>query len=298
MAAVIPAAIMAAGMAASAGATAYAASQTPDAPDYAAANREGVLADIETLPLRKMIEAAAKLGTKVEYKDPKTGQTIKADFTGFGDVDQARGQLEFSKESAETMAKLALDLQTKYGDQYIEARLKELEASDPVGFALRKKYGETVSAELDNGYELAPGMREEVVQAERAAQAARGNILGQSSGAVEAMQTGNAAFRLYQQRLANAAAFLSGTTPVAQFGQIAGAQQGAVPVTPLAVQQGATLNANAGAAGAAYAQQNYQNQVQNNPWLNFAQELGGIGTGVTGIGAMYGVDQSIKKWGR
>ena len=36
----------------------------PETPDYAAANREGIFTDIETLEVRKKIEAAAKLGTR------------------------------------------------------------------------------------------------------------------------------------------------------------------------------------------------------------------------------------------
>ena len=34
----------------------------PAAPNYAEANREGIMADIRTLPARKAIEAAAKMG--------------------------------------------------------------------------------------------------------------------------------------------------------------------------------------------------------------------------------------------
>ena len=49
----------------------------PPPPDYAAANREGVLTGVELLPLQKQIEAAAKMGTKISYKDPRTGETIQ-----------------------------------------------------------------------------------------------------------------------------------------------------------------------------------------------------------------------------
>jgi hypothetical protein len=272
------------GMALAAGATAYSASQTPDSPDYAAANREGVLADIETLPLRKLIERAAMMGQKVEYTDPKTGEKTTADFTGFGDIDKARAQMQYGAESSDKMAQLVLGLQEKYGSKYIEQRLKELEQSDPVGFALRKQMGESVSGELAQGFKLAPGMAEQVQQSERAAQAARGNLLGQSSGAAEAMQTGNAAYRLYQQRLANASAFLSGTTPTAQFGQISGAQQGAAPVMPQAIQQGISQNQNAGAMGYQAAQWGYQQQLENNPWMNFAGQVSGVGTGAASSG--------------
>lgn len=277
-----------AGLALAGAGAAVASSQTPDSPDYAKATREGYLADIETLPLRKMIESAAKMGTKVTYKDPKTGKDVTADFTGYGDADQSRAQLKFTEESADAMAKMALGIQEKYGADFIAARLKELEQSDPVGTALRKKLGDTITADLDAGYGLPKGLEDQIVQSERSAQAARGNILGRSSAAAEAMKTGDAAFRLYQQRLANASSFLSGTTPVAQFGQISGAQQGAVAVQPMAMQQGMTLNQNAGMQSAAYAQQNYQNEVANNPWLNLAGQLSGAGTQMgANIGSAY-----------
>jgi hypothetical protein len=341
------------------GATAYAASQTPGAPDFAAANREGVMADIETLPLRRMIEQASRLGTSVlkegytvrqvsqdasvtaaqtrlseleaklkdtpnelpGAKDPakpwqsqpakpnpeydtlqsqltqakadltaaltKAGTTgqltpqyydakgnpvskndaLLADFTGFGDIDLARKGLEFQTESADKTAGAMLAVQQKYGPEFIAQRLKELELSDPEGFKLRKDMGVKVAAELEQGYKLAPGMREEVEQATRAAQAARGNVLGAAPAAAEAMEVGNAGFRLWQQRLANASSFLSGTTPVAQFGQISGGQAGAAPFAPQNITAGIGVNQNAGQQGAQFAQQSYNAQLSApNPW--------------------------------
>ena len=61
----------------------------PKPPDYAAATREGVEADIESLPVRKLIEAAARQGTKVTYTD-MSGKEKTVDFTGFGDADMRR----------------------------------------------------------------------------------------------------------------------------------------------------------------------------------------------------------------
>lgn len=270
----------------------------PGAPDYAQANREGVMADIETLPIRRQIEAAARQGTVVEYRDPSTGETRTADFRGLGDIDAARQQLEFSRESADVMAQSQLELQQRYGPEYIRQRLEELKLSDPIGFALREQMGQAVTDELAQGSRLSPEMADQVRQSTRAAQAARGNIMGDANAAVEGMEVGNAGFRLFQQRLANAASFLSGTTPVAQFGQIAGAQQGAAMFNPVAAQPvGSTVNPNAGAAGANFAMQSYQQQSQNvfnanaqNPWPNF---FGGVsGMGLQGAGAAAG-----RRWG-
>lgn len=270
----------------------------PGAPDYAAANREGVMADIETLPIRRQIEAAARQGTVVEYRDPSTGQTRTADFRGLGDIDAARQQLEFSRESADVMARTQLDLQSRYGPEYIRQRLEELKLSDPIGFALREQMGQTVTNELAQGSKLSPEMAEQVRQSTRAAQAARGNVMGDANVAVEGMEVGNAGFRMLQQRLANASSFLSGTTPVAQFGQIAGAQQGAAAFNPVgAAPVGSTVNQNAGAAGANFAMQSYSQQSQNvfaanaqNPWSTF---FGGVsGGGLQAAGGAAG-----RRWG-
>jgi hypothetical protein len=278
--------------AAGAAASAAMAPDAPDAPDYSKANRDAIAADISTLPLRKLIESAAKLGKSVTYTDPSTGEQKTADFTGFGDADQSLATLDAQIKGSDKLAGAALALDQKYGPEYIKQRLAELEISDPVGTALRKKMGTSISTDLDSGYKLAPGMREEVEQATRGAQAARGNILGSAPAAAEAMEVGNAGYRLYQQRLANASAFLSGTTPTAQFGQIAGAQQGATPVAMPQVQQGVGLNANAGAQGASFAQQAYgtqsgiyNTQMANNPWASFFGQVGGVGTSVMAGGA-------------
>lgn len=45
--------------------------EAPTPPDYAAANREGIYADIETLPLRRLIESASSGGRKIQYQTPK-----------------------------------------------------------------------------------------------------------------------------------------------------------------------------------------------------------------------------------
>ena len=234
----------------------------PDPPDYAAATREGVEADMDSLPLRKLIESAARQGTKVTYTD-MDGKEKTVDFTGFGDIDQSRKELDFAEESADRMAKSALNLQQKYGTDFVMQRLKELELSDPQFRKVRDALGKAALEDVELGYKLAPGMRDEVQQATRAAQFARGNVYGAAPAAEEAFEVGNAAFRLRQQRLANAASYLSGTTPVAQFGQIAGAQQGASPFQPMGIRSGIGLDPNAGARSLGLAQGVYNNQFQD-----------------------------------
>jgi hypothetical protein len=276
-------------------AAASASRKSPDAPDYAAASREGVYADLETLPIRRQIEAAAKAGAKVTYTDPATGKEKTADFTGIGDADLSRLQLDYGLESADKIAKASLDLESKYGEETIRQRLKELELADPEGFAIRKEMGAQVKADLEAGKGLDPETYAQVVEAQRAGQAARGNVMGQSSAAAEAFGVGEAGIRLYQQRLANAAAFVSGTSPQAQFSQISGAQQGAVGFNPQAMAGGVGINPNAGAAGASYALGATglnQNAAAYNqaPWQAFLGSIAGAGTEV-------GTAAAVKKWG-
>jgi hypothetical protein len=137
-------------------------------------------------------------------------------------------------------------------------------------------------------------MRREVTEAEQAAQTARGNVLGSGAAAAEALSTGDAAWRMRQQRLANAASFLSGTTPVAQFGQISGAQQGASPFNPMGIQSGVGLNPNAGAQGQQFAMNSYNQQ------MNYAANQQPIGYQLLGMvaGGMGGAfgDYAANNW--
>lgn len=55
----------------------------PSTPDYAAANREGVYADIETLPLRRLIESASAGGKKVSYQSAKQKAQYESDLATY-----------------------------------------------------------------------------------------------------------------------------------------------------------------------------------------------------------------------
>lgn len=211
---------------------------------------------------------APKAGEDVTlYFDPSGNpvsaqEAIQADFTGISDIDQsvaaARAQLGFLDEAAQAQ----LDLQQKYGSQFVQQQLDMLKEADPLGFAIREQMGQKILSE-GFGTNLSDAQRAEVEQATRAAQAARGNLFGAAPAAVEAMQTGDAGYRLQQQRLANASAFLSGQTPQAQFGQISSAQQGAVPTNSFSLLTGVSTNPNAGAQGAQFASNMYSTQSQN-----------------------------------
>ena len=264
--------------------------EKPDPPNVAGANEAGVWADAQTLAVRKLIANAAKFGKKIDLQVPKFDasgnkigvESVTYDFGGYSDVDSTRADLDFAAESADKMAKTMLDVQEKYGPGFVAQRKKELELSDPTGTAVREELGKSALADLERGYALAPGMRREVTEAEQAAQTARGNVLGSGAAAAEALSVGDAAWRMRQQRLANAASFLSGATPVAQFGQLSGAQQGAAAFNPMGVQSGLTLNPNAGAQGQQFAMNSYNQQ------MNYAANQQPIGYQLLGMAAGIG----------
>lgn len=380
------------GVGVSAGIAAANQPDAPEAPDLRAATREGFLADIETLPRRKEIEAAARLGktlfkegyradyvsdafaelsqrnaelpdalnvvrgqigqlenematllssatsqtrlaiqtqyglriaalraeeerlndelnqTQVAlagvdegqpglvYFDPQgrvvsREEAVEADFAGISDIEQsiavARAQLDFLPEAAQAK----LDLQAEFGEKFINQQLSLLQAADPVGFEIRRQMGESILSE-GFGFNLSESQRSEVEQAARSAQAARGNLFGAAPAAAEALQVGDAAFRLRQQRLANAAAFLSGETPQAQFGQISNAQQGAAPAGSFSLIPGVGPNPNAGAIGAQFASniygqqsQNYAVGLQNDPWQSLLGSVSQVGLNLVAQGA-------------
>jgi hypothetical protein len=266
----------------------------PGAPDYGQAAREAIAAQISYLPLQKQIEAAARLGTSVSYTDPLTGQAANADFTGIGDTEQALAALNAQLQGAGQVAGGNLSLQQKYDPQYIAQALANLDQADPTGTALRSQIGAKVSSDLALGTQLSPDMLDQVQQSTRAAQAARGNILGAAPAAAEAMQTGYAGQQLFQQRLANALQFFGGTpSPTAQFGQLPGAAAGPAPTNLIPITAGVTVNPNAAAQGAQFAQQSYgtqagiwANQYANNPWSQF---FGGVSGSALGLAQNYAV---------
>jgi hypothetical protein len=214
-----------------------------------------------------------------------------------------RNQLEFMSESARTIAESQLDVQEEFGERAIQQRLKELELSDPQGTKIRKMLGEEAMKDLEAGYGLGDELRSQVTQSVRGAQAARGNVLGDANAAAEGFALGDAAIRLRQQRLANASSFLSGITPVAQFGAISGAQQGAAGFNPMGIQQGAGLNPNAMALGADFAQASYKQASSNafqsaemNPWNTVLGAVGGAATSAFtgGVGSLMGGGKFFK----
>jgi hypothetical protein len=108
---------------------------TYKAPDIAAANREAVMASIETFPLQREIEAASRIGAKVQvpiYKDGKeTGQFRTVDFKDVSDIAQTRAIGQALADLAPIQAQRQLEAAQQYGTQFAQQRRAELQALDP-----------------------------------------------------------------------------------------------------------------------------------------------------------------------
>ena len=287
----------------------------PPPPDYAAASRDAVLADLNTAPFTQAIDRAAAVGTKITL-DGKT-----YDFTGLGDSD-------YNLSMANKLADAMLEIRRKYGDAYLQTKLEELSLADPEGVGIRKElFGrileqidsprdlslanqtqQGVLDELNKGGRLDPGERRERENFSRGRQVesgiTRGNaaVADETSGLADAsaaaktrrqqaalqfLQSGaspeDLQYRETQQNMANVSNFLQGRTPTAEFQNLSGAQQGAVPfVAPFQGSQ--VVNPNAGPQGAANAQQLYG--IQNNLYQNQANPyLAGLSLGINSFTA-------------
>lgn len=108
---------------------------TYKAPDMAAANREAVMASIETFPLQREIEAASRIGAKVRvpiYKDGKeTGQFREVDFKDVSDIAQTKAIGQALADLAPIQAERELAAAKAYGTQFAQQRRAELQALDP-----------------------------------------------------------------------------------------------------------------------------------------------------------------------
>jgi hypothetical protein len=104
------------------------------APDLAAANRAAVEANAETFPKLRALEAAAKLGRKIEV-DGKI-----YDFRETGDIQVATAFARAAAQIAPELADKQLELAKQFGTQFSEQRRKELEALDPEKFKLYDQF--------------------------------------------------------------------------------------------------------------------------------------------------------------
>ena len=236
----------------------------PPAPDYSDSAAKGIQADISTLPARKIIEAAAKAGTKGSVD--VNGKVIPYDFsqrselkdsqgrsildghgnpimTGTGTLQQQQIELQGMRESADAIAKMSLDIQQRYGKDMNLEQLQRIKEADPVGWEVRQKLAQTTLEELSAGRELGAAAGKQVEASVRGAQSARGNIYGAANIGQEALAKFDAGQRLLTQSI----------------GQ----------------------NANAGGQAAQFASSNYSTYVQgmanqSNPWMEGLGMVAGI----------------------
>jgi hypothetical protein len=292
--------------------------KVPAPPDYAAAAREGVYADLETYPLRYLTEAASRMGGRLVIDGVDYG-----DFTGLGEADTARVM-------SDQMAKTLLDIQRDMGPQFIAQRIEELKQADPQGYQARKDLFDrimagaetspdrplaedlqrTIMGELERAGRLDARQLSEVQQAVRGGQVGRGNYLGNAAVAQEAgavvgasnalrdqqqqkalgfLESGvtpeDVEYRRIQQALANLGAFTEGTTPQAQFQTLSSAGNAAAPFISGGFNQQAT-NPYAGVQGMQNANQIYSGNMnwqanQVNPWMaGISTGLGVVNAGV------------------
>lgn len=292
----------------------------PDVPDPSKGYQAGILADLEALPWRRLIESAAATGDKVTIQLPGRKGPLTFDFSGLG-------QGDFEQRYGDQLAQAMLQLQKDLGPEFVQQRLHELERSDPEGVGMRKRLWDAIRtdlaesrtakrpaaeelqriilSELEKAGELDPRTAQQVSQGVLGKQTALGNYMGNAptteeagalAGATEnqraqrqsqalAFLTSGAtpedvAYRREQQALANLGSFISGETPVAQFGQLSGAQAGIVPF--IGGQPLSGVDPSAGARGIDFAnglysgRLNWANQTAN-PWLaGLTGAIGGV----------------------
>ena len=105
------------------------------------------MTDIDTLPLRRQIEAASAGGTKLTYKDMVTGEEKTADFTGLGEADRAARAAKIMSDQSAAIQKDQLALRKEIGTGNAQQTTAELRAADPKAYAARMALGEKLTDE-------------------------------------------------------------------------------------------------------------------------------------------------------
>lgn len=121
----------------------------PPPPDYAAATKEGIYTDIDTLPIRNQINQAAQLGQKVTYTDPVTGETKTADFTGMGNDQAAKQAAQILTDTNAALQRQQLQLRQELGVPTVEQTVAEVKAADPTAYATRQALEEKLLGNLN-----------------------------------------------------------------------------------------------------------------------------------------------------
>jgi hypothetical protein len=123
----------------------------PAPPDYAGANREAILTNIENLPIQRQIDAAARLGQSATYTDPRTGQQKTVDFSGMGDQAYAQQMAQLAGQTNQQVQRDQLALRQELGVQNAQQTAREIQAADPAAYQTRQDITKRVGAELNMG---------------------------------------------------------------------------------------------------------------------------------------------------
>lgn len=219
---------------------------------------------------------------------------------------------DIQKTQAPQLSQLNLDQQQLFGPQLIQASLDNLKLADPTGFQVRKTLGESVLNDLQQGRNLNSQQTHQAEQDVRAGQVARGGGTGIGDSIQEAVQKYQLGENQYQNRLANAGAFLSGAPPQSSFGalnqagktapvgtqDVSGFSGNLFPSTNQLIGAQAnnfsTMSNNTNAANAlANNQYQYRDQNTSNPFLtglgafgSFASNIVGGSGGIRGLASI------------
>lgn len=131
-----------------------------EAPDYAAANRESVIASTQSLPIIQKINNAAQLGTTAElsanelavlgldpnsYQKTDSGNYAYADFTGQGNDVIADSQTQAYLKALGTTTPELLKLQQEYGTDFAEASRAANEAANQEQYDIMRQQANELS---------------------------------------------------------------------------------------------------------------------------------------------------------
>lgn len=100
----------------------------PSAPDPTVAAIAGLNQTTADYPFSYLVNAAAQTGSNATLTNPATGLLQNYNFTGLGTAD-------VQNTVSAQMSQVLLDIQQGLGSQYIAQRLKDLQQSDPTGYA-------------------------------------------------------------------------------------------------------------------------------------------------------------------
>jgi hypothetical protein len=262
----------------------------PEQPNPLTEARTAQAVDAELIPFRKAIDEAAVKGEKITVN----GKTY--DFTGLGESD-------YNRAYADAMANAALEVQRKYGADFIAQRQKELNIADPQGQQARKvQYAKileelgrsadpdanaeslqaSIMQELSQGGQLPNTVSHDVSQGVLGRQVARGNFLGNAAASQEAGALADASTQYKTDRQNRALAMLSsGSTPEdiayrkaqQSMANLSSFMRGETPTTQFGQLSAAS---NGAAPFQGYQSQNYSNPNAIGQAMNYASQTYGV----------------------